>query len=110
MSNMKEAIEKKFDFSFDAAIFEAFKQTWINYPSQDNEGYQPERGSYKAGFFEGVRWQHAQLKSELLPILVEMAEALESVGPDRFPYDIGSEYERDKVQQTLKMLKKWSEE
>lgn len=44
----KEEIEKK--------IFEEFQESWSAYPSQDNEGYQPERGSYKAGYFVGVRF------------------------------------------------------
>lgn len=39
-----------------------FKETWEDYPSQDNEGYQPERGSYKAGFCVAWREREAELK------------------------------------------------
>lgn len=42
----KEAVES----------FEAMKQTWLDYPSQDNEGYRPDRGGFKCGWFAGIRW------------------------------------------------------
>lgn len=42
----KEAVES----------FKAMKQTWLDYPSQDNEGYRPDRGGFKCGWFEGIRW------------------------------------------------------
>lgn len=38
-------------------IHAAFKESWEDYPSQDNEGYVPDRAGYKCGFFEGARWQ-----------------------------------------------------
>lgn len=38
--------------------FEAFKSAYDNYPSQDNEGYVPERGSFKAGFTSA--WHHLE--------------------------------------------------
>lgn len=48
-----------------AASFEAFKQAWLDYPSQDNEGYVPERGSFKCGWFAGAAWQAERDKAEL---------------------------------------------
>lgn len=35
---------------------EAMKQAWLDFQSQDNEGYRPERGSFKCGWFEGILW------------------------------------------------------
>lgn len=37
-------------------IFKSFQDHWNSYPSQDNEGYQPERGSYKCGFIDGFNF------------------------------------------------------
>lgn len=37
-------------------IFHAFKDAWEGYPSQDNEGYQPDRGGFKAGWHSAILW------------------------------------------------------
>jgi hypothetical protein len=42
------------------AEYKAFLDAWSNYPSQDNEGYQPDRGSFKSGFFAGVEYMKAE--------------------------------------------------
>lgn len=39
--------------------FEAFQSAWEDYPSQDNEGFVPDRGSFKAGFAEGLKYAKA---------------------------------------------------
>lgn len=44
--------------------FEAFKRAWENYPSQDNEGYQPDRGSFKSGFFAGLAHRDSEINTE----------------------------------------------
>jgi hypothetical protein len=44
------------------ADYKAFLDAYSNYPSQDNEGYTPDRGSFKAGFFAGVRYKKAELE------------------------------------------------
>lgn len=31
--------------------FKAFQKAWLDYPSQDNEGYRPDRGGFKCGWF-----------------------------------------------------------
>jgi len=36
--------------------FDAFKEAWDDYPSQDNEGYQPDRGGFKCGWFSAIDW------------------------------------------------------
>lgn len=41
--------------------FEEFKRAYAAYPSQDTEGYVPERGSFKAGFMSAWRILEAQL-------------------------------------------------
>lgn len=37
--------------------FDAFKKAWEDYPSQDNEGYIPDRFGFKAGFFAALRYR-----------------------------------------------------
>lgn len=34
----------------------AFQQAWKDFPSQDNEGYQPDRGGFKCGWFAALGW------------------------------------------------------
>lgn len=41
---------------------EAFKQAYADTPSQDNEGWVPDRGSYKAGFFAALNYERARLR------------------------------------------------
>jgi hypothetical protein len=36
--------------------FDAFKQAWLDYPSQDNEGYVPDRGGFKSGWLSCYHW------------------------------------------------------
>jgi hypothetical protein len=43
--------------------FEAFKQAWLDYPSQDNEGYIPDRGGFKCGWFAALDWVKNQKPS-----------------------------------------------
>ena len=35
---------------------EKFKDAWTHYPSQDNEGYRPDRGGFKAGWYWCFEW------------------------------------------------------
>ncbi len=37
--------------------FEAFKKAWETYPSQDNEGYQPDRAGFKCGWFAALEYE-----------------------------------------------------
>lgn len=37
-------------------IEDAFKQAYADVPSQDNEGYVPDRGSFKCGFVLGAEF------------------------------------------------------
>lgn len=37
-------------------IEDAFKQAYDDVPSQDNEGYVPDRASFKCGFVLGAEW------------------------------------------------------
>jgi len=36
--------------------FKAFEDAWSNCPSQDNEGYLPDRGGFKTGWFSALDW------------------------------------------------------
>lgn len=49
-------------FPSDSEKFDAFKKAWADYPSQDNEGYEPDRGGFKAGWFSCFQW----LKSRMM--------------------------------------------
>lgn len=44
------------------AEYKAFLSAWENYPSQDNEGYRPDRGSFKSGFFAGVEYKKEEIE------------------------------------------------
>lgn len=41
-----------------------FKETWEDYPSQDNEGHLPDRGGFKCGWF--AAWSHKQKEIDSL--------------------------------------------
>lgn len=45
----------------DTKDFEAFKKAWSDYPTQDNEGYQPDRGGFKCGWFAALEYAKEQL-------------------------------------------------
>lgn len=36
--------------------YSAFQKAWVDYSSQDNEGYQPNRRDFKAGWFAALRY------------------------------------------------------
>ena len=40
--------------------FEAFQQAWADYPTQDNEGYSPDRGGFKCGWFAALNYARAE--------------------------------------------------
>ena len=61
------------------AEYQAFLSAWENYPSQDNEGYQPDRGSFKSGFFAGVKYMKAEN--------TRLREALEKIARDKSIHD-----------------------
>ena len=42
--------------------FEAFKESWKDYPSQDNEGFIPDRGGFKCGWFSALEWERIRKK------------------------------------------------
>lgn len=48
---------------------ELMKQAWIDYPSQDNEGFQPDRGGFKCGWF--MAWNHQQKRIDQLEKRIE---------------------------------------
>lgn len=48
-------------------LHRAFLSALENYPSQDNEGYHPDRAGFKCGFYSGYRYaetENAKLKAE----------------------------------------------
>lgn len=45
--------------------FEAFKKAWEEYPSQDNEGFSPDRGGFKCGWFAALDWKNNPEKLEI---------------------------------------------
>lgn len=61
--------------------FQAFKRAWSDYPSQDNEGFQPDRGGFKCGWFSALKYERenkprfSELEDELLNKLNELITA-----------------------------------
>ena len=47
-----------------ARDWKAFEDAWNGYPSQDNEGYLPDRAGFKCGFFAGLSAERARWESE----------------------------------------------
>lgn len=60
---------------FEEFKFNGFKQAWIDFPSQDNEGYLPDRAGFKAGWFSA--WNSCAEKYEKL--IAENDAKIESV-------------------------------
>jgi len=59
-----------------------FKQEWDDYPSQDNEGYQPDRGGFKAGFFSAWNIREEKFKVVLqsnIDFSIEVGRLLEKI-------------------------------
>jgi len=44
--------------------FDAFKKAWSDYPSQDNEGFRPDRGGFKCGWFAALKWERSRSSYE----------------------------------------------
>ena len=90
MNMLKEMIEKRFEFDVDKA--------------RNSGGFGT---PYPYDYVNGARWQHNQLKSEVLPILLECVEALE------FFEDLDKQSPVLKLTspaiQALERLRKWSE-
>ena len=62
---------------------EKFLESYNNYPSQDNEGYVPNRGGFKAGFYEAYRLQQEKINiaaEDLLKYLQETDKQLNQLG------------------------------
>lgn len=59
-------------------IHKGFIEALGNYPSQDNEGWIPERGSFKAGFYEGYRYcekSKSVMEEEIKKLKTQLEEA-----------------------------------
>lgn len=39
---------------------ESMREAWNSYPTQDNEGYVPDRGGFKSGWFAALRWERSK--------------------------------------------------
>ncbi len=42
---------------------EAFQKELDNYPTQDNEGYRPDRAGFKCGWFAAIQWLTRKLEA-----------------------------------------------
>ena len=62
-----------------AKSFEAFKKAYADVPSQDNEGWVPERGSYKAGFFAGEKYGREEARNDLMPKITTLFSERDSL-------------------------------
>ena len=59
--------------------WKAFEDAWNGYPSQDNEGYLPDRAGFKCGFFAGLSAERARWESERRLLMAIKDEALSTV-------------------------------
>jgi hypothetical protein len=41
------------------AAYTAFQEAWRGYPSQDNEGFVPDRSGFKCGWFAALQWRES---------------------------------------------------
>lgn len=55
---------KKLVWPSENLMHEQFVTSWKSYPSQDNEGYLPDRGGFKCGWYACYNW----LKSVVKPV------------------------------------------
>ncbi len=92
MTTLKKKIEKKFEFSEHEAYYRL--------------GYDSEKEPGVKFIIEGARGEFNQIKSEVLPILLECVEALEGY-KDQFDYRTGMA--KATARQALDRLRKWSE-
>lgn len=65
--------------------FESFKRAYDNYPSQDNEGFIPERGAFKLGFHDA--WNLRQVEIVSLKARIEkLRDALYNITKTQCPH------------------------
>lgn len=60
--------------------FEEFQKAWRDYPSQDNEGYIPDRGGFKCGWFAALYYERENTRNlkQQLEIAVEALNKLDA--------------------------------
>lgn len=54
------------------SVHDKFRTAWENYPSQDNEGYVPDRGGFKCGYLMG----HAEGRAEAIAEIRRLSHPL----------------------------------
>lgn len=84
--------------------FEAFQEAWLDYPTQDNEGYTPDRGSFKAGWFAALRWNDVQVKEGFLENLSNIRKENIAFKKRITELESGIDYSRD-IYPTMVRLK-----
>ena len=95
--DLKTAIEKKFDWDLDKLKDQASAYELVSGP---------------VGYSNGYRTASAELESEVLPILLECVEALETTCRQftrGYPTFLEWERIRIKNKQALEQIRKWSE-
>lgn len=83
---------------------EAMRDAWINYPSQDNEGYRPDRGGFKAGWASCQRWNDERIAA-LESALKVARDALEDISSRKL-YPGVAEQMRDDARDALAEIKR----
>ncbi len=61
---MALAEESQIKWPTDKDIFHAVDVEWKSVPSPDNEGYVPDRGGFKCGFWSAVRWLKERMEKK----------------------------------------------
>lgn len=76
---------------------DAFLKAYSEYPSQDNEGYVPDRGGFKAGFMVAWDYKHAEMCAALIGQEHQLGSRIEQLERERDTLKAQLENERMKV-------------
>jgi uncharacterized protein CbrC (UPF0167 family) len=62
IKSLREA--RKIEWPDKTASYNSFIKEYSNFPSQDNEGYTPDRDGFKAGWFACLHWLTAHIEDK----------------------------------------------
>ena len=65
---------KRVSWPSDTEIHEEFKKHWADVPSQDNEGYVPDRGGFKFGWKLCAMWLKSRLSAPSDSVTVKLSD------------------------------------
>ena len=111
MTTLKENIECKFEWN------QSYDENKMCSIASEQMGVGPLNGAFKIGYVVGSKHQREQLKSEVLPILLDVVSALEEIKAYghselcQFMKPVRPSYRctEEEATEALERLRKWSE-